>query len=249
MITSMAVLLFTTLNITPPSAQAPRDLKGFLETQAPIASTSRPVDYQISYKSFREGKSKGEFKDSGLLFVGTTREGSSWVSAPQHTHDPQLGESAPMSEGQRWFNQVTSPAKLAVLADPGSTLIRFIRRLQPKAEESPQAGRGESGDRILIYSLEAPRPAGKFWTFKVEAGEARLHVKADGTPVRLEITQAYKGSLSPHFGDYMLDRKESWSFSVDAGRLQTTKYLLTLRRKDWKTAIEARLEMAIGGHQ
>lgn len=247
--TAMAVLLLATLNTTSPSTPVSQALKGLLETQPPIGSTSRSVDYKVSYKSFHEGRSKGEFKESGALFVGTTRQGNTWASAPQHAHDPQLGESAPLSEGQRWFSQVTSPSKMAALADPGSVLIRFVRRLQPRAEESPSAGRGEPGDRILVYPLEAPRPAGKFWTFKMKVGEARLHLKKDGTPVSLEIIQAYKGKLSPHFGEYMLDRKETWSFSVDTGRLQVTKYQLSLHRKDWKDSFEAQMEMVIGGLQ
>lgn len=249
MMTAMAVLLLTTLNTTSPSTPVPQALKGFLETQPPIGSTSRSVDYKVSYKSFREGRSKGEFKEAGALLVGTTRQGNTWVGVPQHAHDPQMGESAPSSEGQRWFSQVTSPSKMAALADPGSVLARFVRRLQPRSEEIPSAGRGEPTDRILVYPLEAPRPAGKFWTFKMKAGEARLHLKKDGTPVSLEVIQAYEGNLSPHFGEYVLDRKEMWSFSVDTGRLQTTKYQLSLRRKDWKDSVEADLEMALGALQ
>lgn len=83
----------------------------------------------------------------------------------------------------------------------------------------------------------------------MKAGEARLHLKKDGTPVSLEVIQAYEGNLSPHFGEYVLDRKEMWSFSVDTGRLQTTKYQLSLRRKDWKDSVEADLEMALGALQ
>lgn len=249
MMTAMAALLLTTLNTTPSSTQVPQALKGFLETQPSYGSTSRSVDYKVSYKSFREGKSKGEFKEPGALFVGTTRQGNTWVSPPQHAHEPQMGESAPLSEGQRWFSQATSPSKMAALADPGSVLARFVRRLQPRAEETPSAGRGEPGDRILVYPLEAPRPEAKFWTFKTKAGEARLHVKKDGTPVSLEVVQAYEGKLSPHFGEYVLDRKGTWTFSVDTDRLQTTKYLLYLYRKDWKDSVEARMEMTIGGLQ
>lgn len=249
MMTAMAVLILATLNATSPSTLAPQTLKGFLETQPPTGSTSRSVDYKVSYKSFREGRSKGDFKESGSLFVGTTHQGNTWVSASQHAHDPQMGESAPSSEGQRWFSQATSPSKMAALADPGSVLIRFVRRLQPRSEETPSAGRGEPGDRILVYPLEAPRPVGKFWTFKMKAGEARLHLKKDGTPVSFEVIQAYEGNLSPHFGDYVLDRKEMWSFSVDSGRLQTTKYQLSLHRKDWKDSIEAQVEMAVGALQ
>lgn len=249
MMTTMAVLLLATLSTPPPSAQGSKALKAFLETQSPVGSTSRSVDYRVSHKSFREGKPKGEFKDSGALYVGTTRLGNAWISAPQHAHEPQIGEMAPPSEGQRWFSLATSPSKMAALADPGSVLIRFIRRLQPSAEETPSADRGEPGDRILIYPLEAPRPVAKFWTFKMKVGEARLHVKNDGTPVSLEVAQAYEGKLSPHFGEYLLNRNETWTFSVTAGQLLTTKYMLSLYRKDWKDSVEARMEMAIGGLQ
>jgi len=249
MTTAIALLLLATLNSNLPPTQASRNLQVFLETQLPITSTSRGVDYKVAHKTFREGKPKGEFNESGTLFVGTTRQGATWVSAPQHAHDPQMGEPTPSSDGQRWFVQATSPSKLAVLADPGAVLTRFVRHLQSRVEEPSSADLGEPGDKVLVYPLEAPRPAGKFWTFKKESGEARLQVKADGTPVSLEVVQAYKGNLSPHFGDYMLDRKERWTFSVDAGRLKTMKYSLSLRRKDWRDSIEARLEMAIGGLQ
>jgi hypothetical protein len=247
MMTAMAVLLLITLNTTPPSAQVPHALKAFLETQTPIGSTSRPVDYKVSYASFREGKPKGQFKESGTLFVGTTREGTTWASAPQHAYDPQFGGEAPSSEGQIWFSQAASPSKLSALADPGSVLFRFVRRLEPKTEETPSAGHGEPGDKILVYPLEAARPAAKFWTFKMKAGEARLHVKKDGTPVSLEVIQAYGGKLSPHFGEYLLDHRETWTFSVDTGRLQTTKYQLSLHRQDWKDSAKAQVEMIIGG--
>lgn len=245
MMSAMAVLLLATLTTTPPATQVPQELNGFLETQPPIGATSRSVDYKVSYASFREGKAKGSFKESGTLFVGTTREGTNWASAPQHAHDPQIGESAPSSEGQRWFNQATSPSKLAALADPGSVLFRFVRRLQPRAEETPSAGHGEPGDRILVYPLEPARPMGRFWTFKIKAGEARLHIRRDGSPVSLEVVQAYEGKLSPHFGNYLLNRRETWTFLVTAGQLQTTKYLLSLRRKDWKDSVEADLEMTV----
>lgn len=247
MITAAALLLLATLNTTPPATQIPPELKGFLETQSPIGSTSRSVDYKVSFASFREGKPKGPFKESGTLFVGTTQEGTTWASAPQHAHDPQIGEAAPSPEGQIWFSQAISPSKLAALADPGSVLSRFVRRLQPRVEETPSTGQGELGDKILVYPLEAARPVSRFWTFKMKAGEARLHIRRDGTPVSLDVTQAYEGALSPHFGKYVLDRKEVWSFCVDAGRLRTTKYLLSLHRKDWKDSIEAQVEMIIGG--
>jgi len=244
--TATAVLLLATLNTMPSPAQVPQALNRFLEAQPPVGPTSRSVDYRVSYRSFRQGKSKGEFKDSGSLFVGTTRLGNAWASAPQHAHDLQIGEVALPSEGQRWFTQTASPSKLAVLADPGSALIRFVRRLQLKGEETPSVCHGEPVDRVLVYPLEASRPDSKFWTFQMKAGEARLHVKKDGTPVSLEVVQAYEGRLSPHFGEYFLNRRETWTFLVTAGQLQTTKYQLSLRRKDWKDSVEADLEMTVG---
>lgn len=246
----IAVLIVSSLQFTPLSGQALPALKGFLESQIPVGPTSRSVDYRVSYKSSHQGKPKGEFKDSGVLFLGTTKQGNTWASAPQHAaHDLQIGEVAPQTEGQRWFNQAASSSKLAILADPGSVLIRFLRRLKLKSEEAPTVGSGEPGDQILVYPLEAPRPVGKFWTFKMKVGEARLHVKKDGTPLRLDVVQAYEGKLSPHFGEYLLNRKETWTFSVTAGQLQTTKYQLSLRRKDWKDSVEADLEMAVGALQ
>jgi len=71
----------------------------------------------------------------------------------------------------------------------------------------------------------------------------------DGASVNLEIMQAYEGKLGPNFGEYLLNRNETWTFSVTAGQLLTTKYMLSLYRKDWKDSVEARMEMAIGGLQ
>lgn len=242
-------LFLAFLNASSVAAQDSEALREYLKTQPPVGSTSRSVDYRISYKSFREGRPKGEFKDSGALYVGTTLQGNAWASAPQHEYDPEIGEVAPPSEGKRWFNQAASPSKMAAFADPGSVLMRFVRRLQLKTVEPPSGGRGRPEDRVLIYPLEAPRPARKFWTFKMKAGEARLHVKKDGTPVSLEVVQAYEGKLSPHFGEYLFDRKETWTFLVNNGRLLTTKYVLSLHRRDWKDSVEASMEMTIGGFQ
>ncbi len=246
----IAVLIVSSLQSAPLSGQTLSALKGFLESQPPVRPTSRSVEYRVSYKSSHQGKPKGEFKESGVLFIGTTKQGNTWASAPQQAaHDLQIGEIAPPVEGQNWFNQAVSPFKLAALADPGSVLIRLLRRLQLKSEAPPAVGNGEPGEVILVYPLEASRPGGKFWTFNVKAGEARLKVKKDGTPISLEVVQAYQGELSPHFGEYRLNRKETWTFSGSASQWQTTKYQLSLSRKDWKDAVEADLEMIVGARQ
>ena len=246
----IAVLIVSSLQSAPLAGQTLSALKGFLESQPPVRPTSRSVEYRVSYKSSHQGKPKGEFKESGVLFIGTTKQGNTWASAPQQAaHDLQIGEIAPPAEGQNWFNQAVSPSKLAALADPGSVLIRLLRRLQLKSEKPTVVGNGEPGEMILVYPLEASRPGGKFWTFKMKVGEARLHVKKDGTPVSLDVVQAYEGKLSPHFGEYLLNRRETWTFSVTAGQLQTTKYQLSLRRMDWKDSFEADLEMTVGALQ
>jgi hypothetical protein len=47
----------------------------------------------------------------------------------------------------------------------------------------------------------------------------------------------------------MLDRRETWTFSVGAGQVYTTKYRLSLRRQDWKESVVADVEMAVGEFQ
>lgn len=132
------------------------------------------------------------------------------------------------------------------MADPGSLLKRLVHDLPLKVVESPLEGVGEPGDQILVYRLEAPRPVAKLMTYKSKAGEARLQVRKDGTPRKLEVVQVYEGELSPHFGRYSLNRKESWSFTATAGQIYTSNYQLSLRRQDWKDSIEADVEMIVG---
>jgi len=244
-----AILLATALNAAPPSVQIPPALTDFLKSQPPMRSTSRSVDYQVAFKSFHLGKPRGVFQDSGVMHIGTTDKGDAWVSAPPKGQDLPLGEMPPIPEGQRWFKPFRDPSRLAPMADPAALLGRLVHDLQLKVVEHPSGGVGEPGDQILVYRLEAPRPVAKFWTFQVEVGEARLHVRKDGTPVSLAVVQIYEGRLSPHFGRYSLNRKETWTFSADAGRIHSKTYRLSLRRQDWKESIEANVEMAVGGLQ
>ncbi|MBL0210798.1 MAG: hypothetical protein IPQ13_07820 [Holophagaceae bacterium] len=180
------------------------------------------------------------------MLIGTTGKGAVWVSASQQQHEFQIGETTPPSEGQRWFKQLCEPSRVAPMADPGTLLSGFVNKLQLKGIENPLEGVGEPGDQILVYHLEPPRPVAKFWTFQPKAGEARLQVRKDGSPASFEVVQAYIGDLSPHFGRYMLNRRETWTFSVGAGQLYTTKYRLSLRRQDWKDSVEADVEMSVG---
>lgn len=245
----LAILLATALPATPQSAEALPALKGFLEAQPPARSASRSVDYRVAFKTFHLGKPRAAFQDSGVMHVGTTDKGDAWVSTPPKSHGLPIGELAPPPLGQRWFKQLCDPSGVAPLANPGALLSRLVNELQLKGVETPSGGVGEPGDQILVYGLEAPRPVAKFWTFQSKAGEARLHVRKDGAPVSLAVVQAYEGKLSPHFGRYRLNRRESWTFSTDAGQVRTLEYRLSLRRQDWKESIEADVEMTVGGRQ
>ena len=247
--TVIAILIATALHAAPPSVQVPPALKDFLQAQAPTGSASRSADYQVAFKSFHLGKPRGVFQKSGVMHIGTTDKGDVWVRAPQQPHEFQIGETVSPPEGQRWFKHLCEPSRVAPWADPGAFLSDLVNKLQLKGIENPLEGVGEPGNQILVYRLEAPRPVAKFWMFKAKAGEARLQVRKDGAPVSLEVVQAYEGRLSPHFGRYLLNRREAWIFSVGAGQVHTTKYRLFLRRQDWKESVEADVEMAVGALQ
>lgn len=247
--TMIAFIITATLQAGAPTVQAPPALIGFLEARATMRFTSRPVDFRVDFKSASRGKPKGAFQDSGVLYVGTTDKGVAWVSAPQKTEGFPFGETPRASEGQRWFSQFCEPYQMGPLADPGSLLKKLVSTLPLKGIENAPEIAGEAGGQVLIYRLEAPRPTAKFYTFQSKTGEARLHVRKDGSPSSLEVVQSYEGRLSPHFGTYRLNRRESWIFTVVSGRIETTKYLLSLRRQDWNESMEGEVELAVGALQ
>lgn len=247
--TSIALLIACALHAESQTIQSPMALKDFLSTRVAVGPTSRSANYRVAYKSTVRGKSKGVFKDIGVLPIGTTDKGVPYVGAPRRPNGFSLGEATPASDGQRWFKQLCEPACMARLADPGGFLRGLVSTLPLKGIENAPVGVGEAGDQVLVYRLEAPRPAAKFYTFRTEAGEARLHIRKDGSPVGLEVIQAYQGALSPHFGRYSLNRREAWTFSADSKQIETTKYRLSLRRQDWKEAMEAELGISIGTSQ
>lgn len=243
----LAILTAMALHAGSSSVQAPPALKTFLESQPPTKPTSRAVDYRVSFKSFHQGKPKDVFQDAGVMFMGTTDNGAAWISATRLSRDLQIGELPPPPEGQRWFKQLCEPSRMSPLVDPGAFLGRLINQSILKKIENPTDCPSEPGDQILVYPLEAPRPVAKIWSFHSKTGEARLHIRKDGSPVSLEVVQVYEGRLSPHFGPYLLNRREVWAFSVVAGQVHTTTYRLSLRRQDWKAFIEGDVEMTVGG--
>lgn len=247
--TSIALLIACVLHAEPPTIQLPTGLKEFLAARVVVGPTSKAVNYRVAYKSAVRGKSKGVFKDIGVLPIGTTDKGVPYVGAPRKPNGFSIGEAAPPSEGQRWFKHLCEPTCVARLADTAGFLRGLVSALPLKGIENAPAGVGEEGDQVLVYRLEAPRPAAKFYTFRSEVGEARLHIRKDGSPVGLEVTQAYQGALSPHFGRYSLNRREAWTFSAGPRQIETTKYRLSLRRQEWKESIEAELGMSIGASQ
>lgn len=247
--TMIALIITAALQAGAPTVQAPPALIDFLEARATMRFTSRPVNFRIEFKSASRGKPKGALHDSGVLFVGTTDKGIAWVSAPQKTEGFPFGDPPRASEGQRWFSQFCEPYQMGPLADPGSLLKKLVRTLPLKGIENAPENAGEAGGQVITYRLEAARPTAKFYTFQSKTGEARLHVRKDGSPSSLEVVQAYEGKLSPHFGFYRLDRRETWTFSVSSGQFDTTKYSLSLRRQDWNESMEAKVELAVGALQ
>jgi len=177
--------------------------------------------------------------------IGTTNKGEVWAGAPHGLHELTVGETT-HTEGQRWFNQLCESSRLAPLANPVAFLGRLIDKLKLKCVANPSEGVGEPGDQILIYTLEAPRPVAKFWMFQAKDDEVRIHIRKNGCPVSMEISQGYEGRLSPHFGLYALTRIETWTFADIAGQFRTKNYRLSLRRQDWNEAIEAHVEMNLG---
>lgn len=223
--------------------------KSFLTARTPANARSFPSTYKVDYRAYSDGKPKGRFQQSGILVVGLTRDGVAFVGAPKAPQALELGEPVPSTEGEAWFRRLCDPTRMPLWADPASVLSALAERGPVKAIEPPEGATGAEDERVLVFSLEAPRPQAKFWTFQVRAGEARLHLRKDGTPLRLDVTQAYGGRLSPHFGRYGLDRRETWTFFMDEGRLRTNTYHLILHRQDWKHSFQAEVNMAAGDSQ
>lgn len=239
------ILLAASLQAGAQAPQAAQAVERYLAARPPAQPTSNPVEFKVGYDSFRKGKPSGTFRDSGRLLIGTTEKGAVWVGSLQEKSRPEIGE-VPPSEGKRWFSELCGPSRMTPFADPGAFLASFLRQLPLKAVEPPPQGTGGPGDQVLVFRLEAPRPEARFWRFKSTAGEARLHVRSDGAPVSLMVTQAYHGSLNPHFGRYTLDRREKWTFQPGAEGAQVKQYQLRLQRQDWKESLRAEVEMARG---
>ncbi len=241
-----AILFATVLPATPFSAQTLPDVKGFLESRPPTKAASRSVNYRVAFHSSHREKQKHVFQDSGSLSLGKTDQGAIWVAATQPPSEFKIGETTPSPEGERWFKELCEPSRMNPWVDAGAFLSGLIGKLPLKAQEVPAKGVGELGDQILVYRLEAPRPVAKIWRFKSIAGEARLQVRKDGAPVSLQVIQSYSGDLSPRFGRYMLNRRETWTFAVGEGQVHATKYQLFQRRQDWMNYFEADVEMTGG---
>lgn len=234
------VMLVATLSFGgDPSAQDLSPLKSFLTSPA-HQDAKTTFAYKVDYQAFLGGKPKDPFHESGALIVGELGA----RLAPQTLN---LGELGPPSEGEIWFEQLCEPGRRAPWANPAALLGTLVEKVKIKEVVTPEENGGKQGDRVLVFPLEAPRPNAKFWTFQTKTGEARLRIEKNGTPVSLEVIQAYEGRLSPHFGIYSLDRRETWTFSLDDGQFRTKAYGLTLQRQDWKHAFKAKVNVSAGG--
>lgn len=246
---AIVALITVALQAGIPTIQTSPAPKSILEARAIAGPTSRAINFRIDFRSASRGKPKGDFQDTGVFLIGTTDKGVAWVGAPPTREGLPIGEQLPASEGQRWFSQFCEPNQMSPFVDAGSFLKKLVSLLPLKGVENAHEGAGEVGGQVFVYRLEAPRPKAKFYTFLSKTGEARLHVRKDGSPSSLEVVQAYEGKLSPHFGFYRLDRRETWTFSVSSGQIDTTKYSLSLRRQDWNESMEAKVDLAVGALQ
>ncbi|MBI3130310.1 MAG: hypothetical protein HYZ13_03035 [Acidobacteria bacterium] len=244
-----AIVMLAAALCSPGFSQDLASFKSFLASHALQDARSAPIAYKVDYRAYSDGKPKGRFQHSGTLVIGLGLDGVTYVGTPWAPKSLDLGEPAPSSEGEAWFRRFSDPARMAPWADPAAVLGALADMGPAKAIEPPQEEAATEGPRILIFSMEAPRPNANFWTFQVKAGEARLHIQKDGTPLRLDVIQGYRGRLSPHFGRYGLDRRETWTFNMDKGRLRTTSYHLVLHRQDWKHSFQVEVEMTAGGSQ
>lgn len=203
------------------------------------------VGYKLGYTSFREGKPMESIRDAGELAFGTAEAGIVWAGSHASAGPLPVGEP-PSSMGKAWFRELHEARRMAPFADAKPFLLALLRDLPLKGVEAPPSGKGEPGDLILVFRLEAPRPGARFWTFKTHSGEARLHVRADGSPVSLRVVQAYAGRLNPHFGPYTLDRIEEWTFESNVGGVAATRFQVHVKRRDWKDAMTAEVVMNRG---
>jgi hypothetical protein len=213
-------------------------LKSFLASHAQREAKTT-FTYKVDYQAFLSGKPTDPYQESGTLIVG----GLGALIAPQKMG---LGEPAPPSEGETWFEHLCKPGRRAPWANPAALLGGLVEKVKIKEAVTPGGNAAVPDDRVLVFPLEAPRPKAKFWTFHTKSGEARLRLDKDGTPVGLEVIQAYEGRLSPHFGNYSLDRRETWTFSMDDGQFRTRTYDLVLHRQDWKHFFKAKVEVSAG---
>ena len=245
---SLIVILAAALS-SPTFSQDLATFKSFLASHAPADVRSVPLAYKVDYRAYSDGKPKGRFQQSGTLVAGLTLDGVTFVGAPKASQSVELGELTAPAEGEAWFRGLSDPTRMVPWVDPAAVLGSLTERGPAKAIEPPQREAATEGERILVFSMEVPRPNAKFWAFQVKAGEARLHIQKDGTPLRLDVIQAYGRRLSPHFGRYGLDRRETWTFFMDKGRLRTRTYHLVLHRQDWKHSFQVEVDMTAGGSQ
>lgn len=244
-----AIVMLAAALCSPAFSQDLASFKSFLASHAPADARSAPLAYKVDYRTYSDGKPKGRFQQSGTLVVGLTLDGGTYVGAPREPKSLELGEPTPSSEGEAWFRRLCDPTRMTPWVDPAAVLGALTERGPAKVIEPPRGETATEGGQILIFPMEAPRPDAKFWTYQVKTGEARLHIQKDGTPLRLDVNQSYEGRLSPHFGRYGLDRRETWIFFMDKGRLRTRSYHLVLHRQDWRHSFQAEVDMTAGGGQ
>lgn len=241
----MLLLLGPAMQGAVPPPQAPPPVEQRLRALPDLRPHALKVGYKFGYTSSRGGKPTESIRDAGELAFGTAEAGIVWAGSPVNAGPLPMGE-LPSSKGRAWFGELQGARRMAPFADAKPFLLALLRDLPLKGVEPPPSGKGEPGDLILVFRLEAPRPGARLWTFKTHSGEARLHVRADGSAVSLRVVQAYAGRLNPHFGPYTLDRAEEWTFESNAGGVAATRFQVHVKRRDWKDAMAAEVVMTRG---
>ena len=195
----------------------------------------------MKYTSVRKGKHLEPTHVEGRLIVSNTEFDVISVGTNVDGHGVQLGE-VPVSNGMIWISELSKPTRLAPFVRSKPFFLALISHLPLKAIEPVSRANGSPGDGVLVFRLDAPRPDAKFWKFEPKEGEARVHVRKDGSVVSLRIVQAYAGRLNPHFGLYSLRRAEEWTFGAGENGMEASRYQIHLTRRDWNESFTAEAE-------
>lgn len=237
-----AILLSFGWMVSAPPPQSVEPFERYLKSVPDPSPHSVAVGFKLKYTSARTGKQREPTHDEGRFVVSSSELGVISVGTNIEGHGVQLGE-VPVSNGMNWFSELSKPTRMAPFIRSKPFFLALVHHLPLKAIEPVSPANGSPGDEILVFRLDAPRPDAKFWKFESKAGEARVHVRKDGSVVSLRIVQAYAGRLNPHFGLYSLRRTEEWTFGAGENGMEASRYRIHLTRQDWKESFTAEADL------